>query len=158
MITTIELIDWLNAESKLESGDGSPIAASYLREAAQRLREQQYTSLGSVKGRVEKYNSHGDAKNFHIFPAIGGRIKCVFNEDQKELTGEFVNKNATVHGLLKYREGDFFPYEVIVHSMEKIDSDENLQTLSSLFGSSPLATGSQDSVEFIKSTRNGAHF
>lgn len=39
MTTTIELIDWLNVESKLASGDGSPIAASRLRDSAQRLRE-----------------------------------------------------------------------------------------------------------------------
>lgn len=39
MTTTVELIDWLNVESKLASGDGSPIAASRLRDSAQRLRE-----------------------------------------------------------------------------------------------------------------------
>lgn len=121
------------------------------------LLEKKYTSLGSVKGRVEKYNSHGEAKNFHIFPAIGGRVKCIFNDDQKEITGEFVNKNAIVHGILKYREGDFFPYEVIVQSMEKIESDDKLQTLTGLYGIAPGATGNLDAVEFIKNNRNGWH-
>ena len=121
------------------------------------LLAKQYTSFGAVKGRVEKYNSHSDSKNFHLYPAIGRRIKCVFSEDQIDATGEAVNKNVIVHGLLKYQAGDFSPYEVIVYRIERIEPDESLQSLSGLFGIAKGASGDQSSVDLIKNTRNEWH-
>lgn len=39
MKTTIELIEWLEVESKLAKEDDSAVSAAYLRDAALRLRE-----------------------------------------------------------------------------------------------------------------------
>jgi hypothetical protein len=114
-------------------------------------------SYGTVKGIVQRYNSHSKEKNFFVYPPIGGRVKCIFKDEDRDIASEAVEKNVMVYGLLKYRDGDYAPFEVNVTKIEVIDADKNLATLSGLSGSSPNATGTQTSLEFIRKARDEWH-
>lgn len=118
------------------------------------LLARQYTARGAVKGRVEKYNSHSDQKSFTIYPAIGGRVRCVFDEHMRKEASDAVEKNVIVRGVLKYQEGNFFPYEAFVESIEVLPPDSELQRLGDLFGAVKGATGDMTAVDFVKNNRN----
>ena len=49
MKTTIELIEWLEVESKLAKEDDSAVSAAYLRDAALRLRELEVQLAAAVQ-------------------------------------------------------------------------------------------------------------
>lgn len=121
------------------------------------LLAKQYIAVGSIKGRMEIYHGHGKEKFFYIYPLIGNRIKCVFNDDHREQASKAVDQNVTVSGRLKYLEGDFFPTEVSVENIEIHDSDSELQTLSGLIGSVEKGDPNSTSIEKIKRIRDGWH-
>lgn len=114
-------------------------------------------SLGAVKGKLERYNSHGDVKYFYLYPMLGDKVKCVFDEDLLADAATAVEKNVTVTGRLKYHERQFFPYEVIVEKITINPDDGDLPTMSSMLGAAPQATGDQASEDFIKDHRDGWH-
>lgn len=114
-------------------------------------------SYGSVKGVVERYNSHGQQKYFHIYPPIGGRVRCSFTEEHRQKASLAVDKNVIVRGLLKYRAGEFAPSEISVDSIEILPSDDQLPMLSALSGVAPNATGDQTSVDFVRKLRDDWH-
>lgn len=112
-------------------------------------------ALGSVKGRVERYNGHGDKKYLYVYPLLGGRVKCLFDDELRLKAAAAVERTVIVHGRLFYHEGEFFPYQVQV---ETIDIPEEANTtLESFIGSAPDATGDKSSVDFIKEGRNEWH-
>ncbi len=110
-----------------------------------------YTSLGEVKGIVEGYFSHPKRKYFYIYPAMGGRVKCNFNESNRPQARNAVDRNIIVSGILKYYGGNFFPYEIDVNEIEIIDFDEDLPLLSQLRKD---GNNAMNSVEIIKRIRN----
>ncbi|MGL4231661.1 MAG: hypothetical protein ACRCWJ_09875 [Casimicrobium sp.] len=116
-----------------------------------------YQSYGSAKGRVEAYNSHSKEKFFYLYPIIGQRIKCVFDESRRTKASGSVDKSVTVTGLVKYRRGSFVPFEIAVGDIEEIPADSELPSLSSFEGIAPNATGDIDSVEFVRKQRDGWH-
>jgi len=126
-------------------------------ENLKQLLAKRYTSIGSIKGTIKKYNSQADKKTFHLSLFIGGQVKCFFEEDLLAKASAAVEKNVTIHGLLKYQEGDFFPYEVSVRDIEIMEPDASYQTLSGLIGTAKGITGGQSSEEFIKNIRNDWH-
>lgn len=108
---------------------------------------------GSVKGTVERYNSHGGKKYFYLYPLIGERVKCLFDDEHRQDAAAAVDKNVMVSGRLYYRDGEFFPYQLYVETIEV-----NAQTgasLTGLIGSAPTATGEQSSTDFIRDIRDG---
>ena len=119
------------------------------------LLSKQYKSYGSVKGKVLGYNSASKDKCFYIYPLLGGRVKCIFEEEMRQQASKIVEGSVTVSGTISYLEGDFFPSEIKVHSIERHDIDSNLTSLSSLFGVEEKATSSLTSVDFVKEVRNG---
>ncbi|SOZ37023.1 hypothetical protein [Cupriavidus neocaledonicus] len=123
----------------------------------QSLLSRTYSTYGHVKGKVERYNSHGDVKYFYVYSLLGSRVKCAFPDDLRELAAQAVEKSVDVSGLLKYREGEYFPHEVQVQAIEILPADNQLSTLSSLSGVAPDATGEKTSIEFIRDRRNGWH-
>jgi hypothetical protein len=112
-------------------------------------------AIGSVKGSVERYNGHGDRKYFYVYPLLGGRVKCLFENALRLDAAAAVEQTVVVHGRLFYHEGQFFPYQIQVDTIEL--TGETSATLASLIGSAPDATGDQSSVDFIKDNRNEWH-
>jgi len=114
-------------------------------------------SVGSVIGRVERYNSHGDSKYFYIYPNLGGRIRCNFPDNLLQQAASAVEKRVIVYGTLRYREGAFQAHEVDMTQMEVIEmtSEEEAKILPDLYGVAPNATGEESSIDFIKRIRDG---
>lgn len=110
-------------------------------------------SLGAVKGRVKRYNSHSETKYFYIHLILGVRVKCIFNECLLADVSAAVNNNVTVTGRLKYHEGQLYPYELIAEKITINPDDGDLPTMTSLLGIAPQATGDKSSEDFIKDIR-----
>lgn len=119
------------------------------------LLSKQYKSYGSVKGKVKLYSSASKDKCFYIFPLLGGRVKCIFDDDLIDTASKIVESCVTVNGTISYLEGEFFPSEIKVHTIELHDIDSNLTSLSSLLGAEENATGDLTSVDFVKEARDG---
>jgi hypothetical protein len=115
------------------------------------------TSYGSISGRVEKYNSHGEEKNFYIYPSLGGKVKCIFTDEFLSKASAAVEKFVTVHGTLKTRVGEYHPYELLVSEIEAPVAPEDVPKLSDLYGVAPDATGNESSADFIRSKRDDWH-
>lgn len=119
------------------------------------LLSKQYRAYGSVKGRIMGYNSASKEKYFYIYPIVGGRVKCIFDESIRENASKMVENNVTVSGTVSYLEGEFFPSEIKVHLIEKHDPDIELASLTSLVGIEKDITENKPSEIFIKEVRNG---
>jgi hypothetical protein len=150
--------DKLQGQKWMEKAKENEVSAVISIETQENLKillAKQYIAVGSIKGRMEIYHGHGKEKFFYIYPLIGNRIKCVFNDDHREQASKAVDQNVTVSGRLKYLEGDFFPTEVSVENIEIHDSDSELQTLSGLIGSVEKGDPNSTSIEKIKRIRDG---
>lgn len=121
------------------------------------LLAQQYSSIGTVKGRVEAYNSHGEEKVFYVYPLVGDRVKCVFDDSQLTQASKAVEKNVIVHGTVRHLEGEFFPSEVRVQSIVINDPNDKLESLTGLIGIIEPSASEQTSVDIIKNIRDGWH-
>lgn len=122
------------------------------------LLAKQYNSIGTIKGKMEIYHGHGKEKFFYVYPLIGERVKCIFSDSHTEVAAKAVEKNVTVVGTLKYLEGEFFPSEVFVQTIEINPPDEDLSSMSSLLGIvRENGDNTEISVDIIKSIRDGWH-
>ena len=141
------------------SRNGAPVAAitEETRQKVKNLLLKNILSTGAVKGRIERYDGHAEEKYFYVYPTLGGKVKCIFPEELKDQASAAVEHNVTVAGLLKFREGDFFPYEMNVSSIEMHPNDSDLPTLTGLLGAAPSATDKKLSTEFIRENRDDWH-
>lgn len=138
-------------------GEVSAVISIETLENLRLLLAKQYLSVGSIKGRMEIYHGHGKEKFFYVYPLIGERVKCIFDDPQREQASNAVEKNVVVQGALKYLEGEFFPSEVQVHSIKVNDPDDQLESLEGLIGMIKPSENEQASIDTVKSMRDGWH-
>lgn len=143
---------WISRQGKVVTAITEETAA-----AVQELLAKEIHALGSVKGRVERYNSHNKEMHFYLYPALGDRVRCVFREEMRENASTAVEQTVVVNGMLSYWEGSFYPHQVAVAEIEILAKNDELATLSSLGGAAPDATGNQSAVDFLRSHRDGWH-
>lgn len=108
-------------------------------------------SYGSIKGAVLKYSGDTKEKYFLLYPTTGGKVRCVFNEEKKDIASNVVEKNALISGKLKYHSGEFCPYEIDVYDIELLKTNDKLSKLGDIVLSDDSSPGS--SVEIIKDIR-----
>lgn len=113
-----------------------------------------FTSLGSVKGIVQGYNSHSNEKYFYLYPQFGTKVKCLFEESMLDEASAVVEKSIIVHGMLKYRGGEFSPYEVSVSAIEINPANDDLPSLTEA-GVVESINSELNSVALVKEIRNG---
>lgn len=111
-------------------------------------------SFGTVKGRVEWYNSHNKEKHFYLYPVLGDRVRCVFGDDLLSQASAAVERTVIVSGTLEYWENDYFPHEVTVGEIEVIDDDPDA-ALTSMRGVAADATGRDSAGDFVRNRRDG---
>ncbi len=87
------------------------------------------SSWGTVKGRVERYNNHGDSKIFWLYTALGTTVKCKLQDDFVEMYVSSVGRNISVTGMLKHRSNEPMPYECTVEIIEIHEQDDQLPEL-----------------------------
>lgn len=99
-----------------------------------RILDIQYTSTGTVTGRLEDVLTHGK-KRFVIYPPVGNvEIRCIFSDDMLDTILASVEKNVTVNGTLHFAKNRAFPSHVDVDSIETNPDDSNLPSLMDLRG------------------------
>src|SRR4030067_3119339 len=70
------------------------------------------TSMGSIEGFLEVVNVHKQ-NHFFIYPTISTHsIKCVFPEEMLPAVGQALKRYVKVSGMLRYKRGMLFPYQV----------------------------------------------
>lgn len=112
--------------------------------------------VGSVTGMLEQLNLHNEQNAFNVYSAIGGKTKCLFQQNLRQQVIASVGKYVEVYGQLKYKQGQVQPHEVRVNSIEVLSSpdDEELPTLSELRGIAPEILQNKSSEEFVWEIRN----
>lgn len=120
----------------------------------ERILGDDLTALGSVSGFLDAINVHG-VRHFHIYPLIGPtKILCVFSEELLPEVRRGLKRHLMVSGVLRYKMNEAFPHQVDVEAIEVMPPAEELPTLRSLRGLAPDATGSLDSVTFVRQLRD----
>lgn len=113
------------------------------------------SSLGTVKGRVEKLNVHG-RHEFTLFTAIGGHpVACSFTADLFDEVTQAVKRSVTVTGLCTYGGDEPFPDRVQVRVIEVHHMDDDLPTLGPLRGTFPSAGDTEPMPVFEEARTDG---
>jgi len=108
---------------------------------------------GSVQGRLQWINTHGDDLLMWIYPWVGPtRIKCWFPEHLVEKAGDALDKWVVVHGTLRYPAHSRHPTEVEVDDLDALPDDA--PRLRDLRGTMPDATSGQPAEDYIRKVRN----
>lgn len=108
---------------------------------------------GTVRGRVERYNSHDRARHFYLYPRDGGRVKCVFDPSMTTKAAEVVEHDVTVTGRLKHRPGEWTPHECEVERIERHRDDGELPLMR--VGMYPGITGEKSVEDHLQELRDG---
>lgn len=115
---------------------------------------QIHRSIGSVEGTVERFNAHAGANVFYIYPSFGpSKVKCNFNEEQKQDAVDAILKDVRVVGELVYFRDEPFPHEINVLEIQTLE-DEDIPDIETLRGVAPGATDELSSEAFIRRERD----
>ena len=110
------------------------------------------SSWGTIKGHVERYNSHGGRKYFWLYPMLGGCVKCEFPDNLKDEAVFAVERNVSVTGMMTYKPEQPMPNECYVESIEIHDPDDQLPELQ--IGQFPEITGNKSGAQYIQGLRD----
>lgn len=111
--------------------------------------------LGSVYGMLELINIHASVNTFRIYPIIGPRrIDCHFRKDQLHKAISGVGRYIQVHGELRYKHRDKFPYAMDAIEIDLLPDEDKLPSMLDLKGVAPNATGDLKSEDFVRRLRD----
>jgi hypothetical protein len=118
----------------------------------------EYKVLGSITGRIEAINAHGDKREFRLFPQVGPeRVVCRFPPGLVEKVGNAFYKRATVFGWLKYKRGAKYPHLINVDDIYIHRKPDGLPKLGDLRGIAPDITGGLRAEDFVGANRDVEH-
>jgi len=113
------------------------------------------TGPGSFSGALESVNLHAEANKFTIYPVAGpSKLSCHFRGDLFPSVVKGLGRHVRVSGLLLFLGKDPFPHSIEVEELEVLPLDSELPSLFSVRGIAPKATGTKDSVAFVRSLRD----
>lgn len=117
--------------------------------------EPEDTAKGSVKGRLEYVNIHGDKHVFKIYPAVGpSSIECSFPSDRIEDAREGLGSTVRVHGTLTFPARSKYPSKVAVDDIDVLPPADDLPSLLDLKGAAPDALDGEASEDYIRRQRD----
>jgi hypothetical protein len=112
------------------------------------------TIQGSISGRLEWINIHNVGR-FHIYPIVGPKkIVCNFPETLKSKVKSAIDQEVEVHGELRYKRMEKYPYAVTVSDLFVLPDEAELPKLAELRGVAPDATDGQPPQDFVEFMRN----
>jgi hypothetical protein len=133
--------------------DGAQLTSRYVANIDDFLRPT-LTAEGSVTGFLEGLNVHNEKNRFALYPAIGGSVACVFEDDMFEQVRAAVKRNVTVYGTLSYPHDSPHPTKVQAKKLDVHPPDDELPTLGKLRGAFRGCTGGKTAVEFVRAIRD----
>ena len=121
---------------------------------ARRIEER---AISTIDGRLEQINIHNNANTFRIYTALPilSSLNCVFSENLLERVQNSLGSFVSVSGECFYRPEAPFPYKIHVRDMAVLPSNEDLPSLSDLYGIAPSAEGEKPSEQFVRELRDG---
>ncbi|HEX3526235.1 MAG TPA: hypothetical protein VH988_04140 [Thermoanaerobaculia bacterium] len=130
----------------LPADDGQVREADFLRD--------QWVHQGFIRGKLEAINLHGSANVFEIYPHAGpSRVNCHFPSVLvKEAVGA-VNRYVEIHGTLRYRTNDSYPFAVEVSRIVTLEDEEDMPTFDELLGSAPNLTDGTPAEDWVAHRR-----
>lgn len=88
------------------------------------LIEGEEMSIGSVEGKLEALNLHGEIPSFWIYPRIGAKkINCQFPKELKHEVISCLETDVRIYGEKFYRQKSNFPHSIKVESIEKMSGE-----------------------------------
>lgn len=117
------------------------------------LIETEWPCIGEVRGYVERLDVHGKSK-FDLFPALGGKIVCTFEDDLFEDVRAAIKRHIVVEGMMHCRRDSAMPFRVEVKKITLLRREDELPTLRSLKGMAPKCTGNVESTAFVRALRD----
>ena len=122
------------------------------------IKGPEYKAMGSLVGRIESINAHGDRREFRLYPQVGpDRILCRFPVSLVEAVGKAFFKRVTVFGWLKYKRGAKHPHLINVTEIYIHKSPDRLPKMADLRGIAPDITGGLSSENFVWGNRGAEH-
>jgi len=110
---------------------------------------------GSIEGMLEQINVHQGANTFQIFPEVGpNKVTCHFPPKMYDDAVSAVGRRVEVSGILKYRTGASFAYQISVANIDVQPFDHDLPDWDDLRGRAPDATGLLTSEAFVRELRD----
>lgn len=117
-----------------------------------RVVSQNILSWGTIKGRVERYNNHGDSNFFWLYTPLGKTVKCRFPNKLVEESALSVEKNVSVTGILNYQANEPMPFECKVEKIEIHKPDDQLPKFE--IGNFPDITESESTSQVFQRIRD----
>jgi hypothetical protein len=109
---------------------------------------------GSITGMLEGINLHNEKNIFYLYPPLGGRIKCFFKSESRELSISALDKYVTVYGILKYKRNIPNPFQVLVEDIEILVPDTEHNNLNDLRGVANGALEGNSVEDYLWDIRN----
>jgi len=92
---------------RVQSGKHGIVIGSSFRETIDKIAGKDEFSYGSISGNIEAINLHDKNRRFTVFPVIGpSKISGTFQQKDRALFANAVDKYVTVYGRLRYKKWD----------------------------------------------------
>ena len=127
------------------------------KERLRHVRRIEERAISTIDGRLEQINIHNNAKTFRIYTTLPvfSSINCVFPSNLLEKVQNSLGSFVSVSGECFYRPEAPFPYKMHVRDMVILPSNEDLPSLSDLYGIAPSGEGEKPSEQFVRELRDG---
>lgn len=127
------------------------------KERLSHVRRIEERTISTIDGRLEQINIHNNAKTFRIYTTLPvfSSITCVFPSNLLEKVQNSLGAFVSVSGECFYRPEAPFPYKMHVRDMVILPSNEDLPSLSDLYGIAPSGEGEKPSEQFVRELRDG---
>lgn len=80
-------------------------------------------SFGTLRGKLDAVNLHGNTKAFYIYPITGPKkVRCDFMLADKEKVKQNLEKIVEVSGIKHFRPKSMFPHRMAVREIESVES------------------------------------
>lgn len=112
--------------------------------------------IGSVVGRLEQINVHGNNRTFHVYPTFDEpAVKCEFEERHREQIVQALDKYVEIFGTLTYKARSQFPHHISVDRIEIFLKESQLPTLDDFSGVAPNITEGKTIEDYLQEVRRG---
>lgn len=112
-------------------------------------------TIGSIEGRLEYVNLHGQTNVYRIYPPVGPeRVSCFFSNDELESKARAgLDHNIRLYGELTYAARAPFPKSIKVEDVVVLPKKEGAPDFLGLRGVAPNASGELSSEDFVSDLR-----
>lgn len=156
MLTALETTDSGSFRATLEGGAPEDVALLEPRVVLPMLVDldpERHVVVGSVVGRLEGMNVHRRLEAGLYTEGDDRRVVVTFSEALYDEVHAAVRSRVEASGLLT-EDVDGRPIRLRLRRLERMDADDDLPTLSALFGAAPDLIGSDSATDYVERSRS----